>query len=307
MDRDFDDLFDNKENLYKDDEDIKVGFEFTNILDVMANENDKKKVNIPKAEKNNLLKIVAYPTAKNKIKQRPLMKNDIIPKHPARVIFNGKSGSGKSNLMIQLLTQPHFYGRTKSDDKKSQYFDLIFLFSPTADGQDDLVRFLKLPEKRIITDFNVSALDNIFDIQDNIIKSNGIEKSPKILIIFDDVQSDPKFMRTKSFKRAFIQGRHCNMSVFICCQSWTKLDRMCRLQASNIFFFPSSQSECSIVCEEYCPPNTTKKDFMGLLKHATSEPYSFLNIDVNQKDPKKKFRKNLDTYLTLNNETAKIK
>lgn len=301
MDNDFDVLFDNKDNIYKDDEDVKVGIEFTNILDVMEQENDKKKVDIPKLEKNNLLKIVAYPTAKNKIKQRPLMKSDIIPKHPSRCIFNGKSGSGKSNLMIQLLTQPHFYGRTKKDDKKSQYFDLIFLFSPTADGQDDLVRFLKLPEKRIITDFNVEALDNIFDIQDAIIKNNGIEKSPKILIIFDDVQSDPKFMRTKSFKRAFIQGRHCNMSVFICCQSWTKLDRMCRLQASNIFFFPSSQSECNIVAEEYTPANTSKKSFMSLLKHATAEPYSFLNIDVNQKDPKKKFRRNLDTYLTLNN------
>jgi hypothetical protein len=291
MDNDFDVLFDNKDNIYKDDEDVKIGIEFTNILDVMEQENDKKKVDIPKLEKNNLLKIVAYPTAKNKIKQRPLMKSDIIPKHPSRCIFNGKSGSGKSNLMIQLLTQPHFYGRTKKDDKKSQYFDLIFLFSPTADGQDDLVRFLKLPEKRIITDFNVDALDNVFDIQDAIIKNNGIEKSPKILIIFDDVQSDPKFMRTKSFKRAFIQGRHCNMSVFICCQSWTKLDRMCRLQASNIFFFPSSQSECNIVAEEYCPARRTKKEFQGLLKHATAEPYSFLNIDVNQKDPKKRFKK----------------
>jgi hypothetical protein len=288
MDNDFDVLFDNKDNIYKDDEDVKIGIEFTNILDVMEQENDKKKVDIPKLEKNNLLKIVAYPTAKNKIKQRPLMKSDIIPKHPSRCIFNGKSGSGKSNLMIQLLTQPHFYGRTKKDDKKSQYFDLIFLFSPTADGQDDLVRFLKLPEKRIITDFNVDALDNVFDIQDAIIKNNGIEKSPKILIIFDDVQSDPKFMRTKS------------MSVFICCQSWTKLDRMCRLQASNIFFFPSSQSECNIVAEEYCPAGRTKKEFQGLLKHATAEPYSFLNIDVNQKDPNKKFRKNLDVYLTLN-------
>jgi hypothetical protein len=75
---------------------------------------------------------------------------------------------------------------------------------------------------------------------------------------------------------------------------------MCRLQASNIFFFPSSQSECNIVAEEYTPANTSKKSFLNLLKHATAEPYSFLNIDVNQKDPKKRFKKNLDTYLTLN-------
>jgi len=51
MDKDFDELFDNKDNLYKDDDDVKIGFEFANILDVMEKENDKKKVDIPKLTK----------------------------------------------------------------------------------------------------------------------------------------------------------------------------------------------------------------------------------------------------------------
>jgi len=289
--------FDNPNDNNLDDEDVKVGFEFRPMSEVIAEEKNQK-LKIPKSEKNDLLKIIAYPTNKSKLKQRPMMKEGIIPKHPSRMIFNGKSGSGKSNLLINLMTQPHFYGRTKRSDPKSQYFDLVFLFSPTADGQDDLVKFLELPEKRICTNFDEEALNKIFDVQDSIIKEKGLDKAPKILIIFDDIQSDAKFMRSKSFTRAFIQGRHCNMSIAVCCQSWTKLPRVCRLQGSDIFFFPSSQSEVEVVSEEYCPPNTTKKQFRELVQHATGEQYQFLYISCNSK-PEKRFRKNLDTILSV--------
>ena len=57
---------------------------------------------LPKEVKNNkdLLKIIAYKTNKHSINQRSLMKKNIIPQHPSSVIFNGRSGSGKSNLLV---------------------------------------------------------------------------------------------------------------------------------------------------------------------------------------------------------------
>jgi len=299
----FTDLFDtdvskidnNAENI----DDIQVGFEFEPLVDARELERkNRKKTKIPEADKKNLLKVIAYPTKKSKIKQRPLMKINIIPKHPSRVIFNGKSGSGKSNLLTFLCSQPHMYGRTNPKKDDSMYFDIIFLFSPTADGQDDLPKYLNLPDKRIFTDFNIEALDNILAIQDEIIKENGIENSPKMLIIFDDIQSDVKFMNSKSFTRCFIQGRHLNASIFVCGQSWTKLPRVCRLQASNIFFFPSSQSEVEILSNEYTPANTSKKDFQKLIKHATNEQYNFLHINCDA-PLKERFRKNLDKIINV--------
>ncbi len=298
----FEDLFDGKKNINDDDdnEDIKLGIEFEPLVDVKEEEKKlrNRKTKIPNADKTNILKVIPYPTSKSKIKQRPLMKELIIPKHPSRVIFNGKSGSGKSNLLTFLCSQPHMYGKTNPKKDNSMYFDIVFLFSPTADGQDDLPKYLNLKEKRIFTDFNVQALDNILAIQDEIIKEYGIEKSPKMLIIFDDIQSDVKFMNSKSFTRCFIQGRHLNATIFVCGQSWTKLPRVCRLQATNVFFFPSSQSEVDILSNEYTPPNTSKKDFQELIKLATSKQYNFLHINCDA-PIENRFRRNLDTILKI--------
>ena len=294
-DNKFADMFEFNSNLTDRprDEDTNEGYDFAAII--VKKDNKKKKDEIIKEEQSNLLKIIPMKTNKANIKQRPLMEANIIPRHPSAVIFNGKSGSGKTQLMVNLLTRPQFYGRTKLNDPKSQYFDLIFFFSPTAD-QDDLVRFLKLPKKRIINSFDTEKLDKILEVQDNLVKDKGVDKAPKILIVFEDIQSEPKFQRTKSFKRCYIQGRHINISTFLLGQSWTKTERMCRLQANNVFFFPSAASEVELISNEYAPPNTTKKDFMNLVKDVTSKQYNFLHINF-RCPPNERFRENLDVIV----------
>ena len=65
------------------------------------------------------LQISAYETNKSKIKTNTAMDLGYIPKHAASVLIVGRSGSGKTNLLIKLLTEKFFY---------KDYFDLIFLF-----------------------------------------------------------------------------------------------------------------------------------------------------------------------------------
>jgi hypothetical protein len=276
------------------------GFEFRCLLDDDEVEKEKD-LALPKEckKKENLLKIIPFETNKNQIQQRPLMSENIIPKHSSSVIFNGKSGSGKSQLLINLLTRPQFYGRTKATKEKSQYFDLIFLFSPTADGGDDLVKYLRIPDKRVFTKMDPKILDNILQKQKDFIASKGLDKSPKILIIFEDIQSNSNnIMNTPSFLKCFIQARHLNVSTFLLGQSWTRTPRACRLQANNIFFFPSSGSEVELLIKEFCPPHTDKKDFQKLIENATKEQYSFLHINCRE-PPETRFRRNLDTILSI--------
>lgn len=295
----FDGNNDISELVSRDDETSFLPFEFEQL------ETKKNKVKeIPNEAKQlqnkkgtDLLKIVAYPTNKHKIEQRPLMKADVIPRHASSVIFNGKSGSGKSNLMINLLTRPEFYGPKKAGEKG--YFDMIFLFSPTANGGDDLVTFLNLPEKRIDTSLDTKKLDHIINTQQKLIEQKGIMQSPKILIIFDDCQSDANFLKTKSFMRCFIQCRHLNISTFLCGQRFNRTPKACRMQANNIFFFPGSDSEVELMTDEYTPPNTSKKAFRELIQHATTKPYDFLHINL-RSPVEKRFRHNLDQYLKIN-------
>ena len=239
---------------------------------------------------NELLTIKPLSTEKHNIKQNQLMDANIIPKHPSSVIFNGSSGSGKSTLLCNFLTKKQFFGNYFK--KKN-----IYLFSPTG-ASDDLFQHIQLPEDNIIVDITNASyiLDDIMEEQKNVIDSKGISKAEKILIIFEDIQSDARFMRSTEFKRCFLMNRHYGMSVWLCGQSFKLTPRSCRLQANNIFCFQPNGSEMEIIVDTYCPPGMNKKDFTKIVTHATSDDYSFLHI--NRRVPfKNRYRKNLDIIL----------
>ncbi len=235
------------------------------------------------------LKIIPYQIDKNEQKLPQLMREDVIPRHPFRMLNSGSSGSGKSMLVLNLLQRKNFM---------KDFFDEIFLFSPTARG-DQIQQLLDLSEDNICDELNdsgIEQLDYVFEKQNELVEEMGYLNSPKVLIIFDDVISSPRFMNSNTFKRCFIQGRHINLSVIINTQKYHAIPRTMRLNCTDIAFFPSSQSEVQRIAEEFTPPSKTVKQFTTLINYATSEPYNFLYINTRAK---RKYRKNLDVYLGI--------
>jgi hypothetical protein len=260
---------------------------------------------LPKEVRNAGFKIVPFKTNKAKIKLRKIMEDGVIPHHPASVIINGHSGSGKSQLLVNLLSRPEFYGKRKDEAKKgkpSHYFDQIYMFSPTAGEQDDLCQHLQtycdLKKSDIHNEFDQELLLGILDKQAKEINEKGIHKSRKVLLILDDIQSDKKFLRSKAIKRLFLMNRHFNTSTYLCGQSFNLTPRSCRLQANNIFIFPMGGSERKILIDEFTPPGLNKKEFGELVDYATHEQYNFLHIN-RKKPPRERFRKNLDQIIWL--------
>ncbi len=237
------------------------------------------------------LEIREIKSNKNKIKNPPRAETNIIPRLGTSCIFNGTTGMGKSTLMTNLLTQKRFY--------PMKTFTHRFLISPTAEG-DDVQKALKIPRLNTFTNLKEAPyyLKIIMDAQKKKIKKKGSHKAPQILIIYDDVISDPLFMRTDEFIKSFIASRHYNLTVMLATQSWTACPRRCRIQARNIFFFAAPLSEVEKLCEEHCPPRFTKQQFFLMVAWATDRPYSFLYINksVPMQD---RFRKNLDQIINL--------
>jgi len=235
------------------------------------------------------LKIIPYQIDKNDQKLPQLMREDVIPRHPFRMLNSGASGSGKSMLVLNLLQRKNFM---------KDFFDEIFLFSPTARG-DQIQQLLDLSEDNICDELNdsgIEQLDYVFEKQNELVEEMGYLNSPKILIIFDDVISSPRFMNSNTFKRCFIQGRHINLSVIINTQKYHAIPRTMRLNCSDVCFFPSSQSEVARIAEEFTPPSKNVRQFTMLISYATAEPYNFLYINTRAK---RKYRKNLDVYLGI--------
>ena len=238
------------------------------------------------------LSIKPITTSKDKIKQPALATANIIPKLGSSIIFCGRSGSGKTTLLHNLLVDKRFYGKNKS-------FKHIFLFSPSAQV-DDIQKDLDLPESCIFTNLTTApdAIEKIYEHQMKLIKKSGADKAPQICLIFDDCIGDQKFMKNKWVVKSFIASRHFNATTMLCAQHWTRVERVNRLQASQLYFWPMSQSALELLAEEFTPSGMNKKQFMRMVQETLAEPYSFLGINLKVPDDER-YRLNLDQIINL--------
>lgn len=242
----------------------------------------------------NPLKVSVFSTNKSKVATRPLHEEHVVPKHPFRMILSGASGSGKTNLLLHLLTTKDIY---------KDYFDVIIICSPTAGKLDDSYNALSTANTktviRIVNDLNPEIIEKIMEINKKIILEKQVHKSPRLLLVYDDVIGDKKFMNTKPFLHSFIASRHYNGSVIICTQKFNAVPRTCRIQANSVMYFKGGNSERLTLAEEFCPAGYNKREMEEIIDHCTKEPYSFLFWN-NRAPHGEQIRKGLETVLLLN-------
>lgn len=246
------------------------------------------------------LDITPIKTSKDEIPQPELAKHEnmYIPPLGSSVVICGKSGSGKSTLLANLLLDERFYG--PSVDYPKGWFDKIFLFSPTANG-DDIQKSLNIPANHVFTDLEEAPelLATILDSQQKKLDAaRGADTVSQFCLIFDDVIGDTRFMNDKAFTRCFYQVRHVNCTTFICTQHFKKVPKICRLQANFVFFFQGSAAEVDTVVEEFAPPMYTKNEVRNIIHDATCKKYSFLTINM-KLGWDKRFRRNLNEFIYL--------
>lgn len=261
-----------------------------------------------------MLDIVKIPTKKHKIKQRALMKHHVIPHFPSISIFSGAAGSGKTNLVANLLSNQNMYGPSHEDYSKQHmtknpikkpYFDAIFLFIGSMDDMyDQLIEDGIIKQNHVCEQPTPDDVQKVIDTQNSLLEQakGDITKIPKILLIFDDVVNDGKFMRSKAFLTAMVKGRHFNSSTFLCTQYINLVSRPTRIQANYMFIYKMNRQEVQVITDQFCPPNCTKNEFAKLLDDATSNDekskHNFLVIEKGAA-PDVQFRKNLDKFITV--------
>ena len=192
-------------------------------------------------------KIKPARSSKDLIKQPECVKLGILPPLNGRILMIGASGSGKSVLLQNIVTEERFYNNKKT-------FNHTFLISPTA-GNDDIQQALNVDEKCIVEDLEdaPACLEHIInDQKKKIKKAGGSHKAPKLLVIFDDVIGSKDFLNTKSFIDCFIRGRHANLTIMLCSQHLMRVPRVCRLQATCLFIFACLLVTVVQACPSIC-------------------------------------------------------
>ena len=195
-----------------------------------------------------------------------------IPDHPYRILIIGGSGSGKTNLLLNLIeNQPDI--------------DKIYLYA--KDPYEAKYQYLiKICEKVGIDHHNdprayIEYSNNIHDVYKNINYYNP-DKEKKILIVFDDMISD--MIHNKNLDsivtELFIRGRKLNISLVFITQSYFKVPKVVRLNTTHFFIVKIRNKRGLQQIATNHSSDISTKDFINIYGECTFEPYSFLVIDT---------------------------
>ena len=190
---------------------------------------------------------------------------------PFRVSIIGGSGSGKTNVLLNLVeTQPGI--------------DKIYLY-PEHTYKAKYQYLIKIRE-------NV-GIDNFNDPKAYIEYSNDMHDIYKSI---DDYNPDGD-NKNLIVTGLFIRGRKLNISLVFITQSYFKVPKDVRLNTTHFFIakIPNKRELQQIAINHSSDINT--KDFANIYRKCTAEPYSFLVNDTTlASDNPLRFRKNIFKY-----------
>ena len=209
-----------------------------------------------------------------------------VPDHPYRILIIGGSGSGKTNVLLNLIdNQPEI--------------DKIYLYA--KDPYEAKYQYLISKREGVgINHFNdpkgfIEYSNDMHDVYKNINDYN-VDKDCKILIVFDDMIAD--IIKNKKLHsivtKLFIRGRKLNISLVFIIQSYLKVPKDVRLNTTHFFISKiPNKTELQQIAINHSSDISTK-DFTNIYRKCTVEPYSFLVNDTTlASDNPLRFRKNL--------------
>ena len=219
--------------------------------------------------------------------------------HPFSASLIGGSGSGKSVLAVNLLTNPNLFGG---------YFDKIYLVGATVHS-DDTWKSLNVPKNQQFTNIAtmIPQIERVIRKQKADVEQKGVAKAQRICIVFEDVTTNLKLLNSAAYIQSYVQNRHLNCSTLAMCHKFTAQTRVCRLNSGHHFIFAASKSEVARIVSETMPHNLDKAAYTKLINYAWTptkqnpKPFLWINFKAGAKDINSQLRKNLNEIITNRN------
>ena len=124
---------------------------------------------------------------------------------------------------------------------------------------------------------------------------------PSHLLIVDDCQGTDMYTmaRRDLMNHMTIKHRHIPLTICYLVQSWTGLPRVIRLNATHFLIYKTgNKKQLSQIYDNFAT-FVTEAQFLEVYQHATSQPYGFLYIDTDPKEPHMRFRNGFNEFFDL--------
>ena len=192
--------------------------------------------------------------------------------HPYRILIIGGSGSGKPNVLLNVINnQPdidkiYLYAK---DPYEAKYQHLI--------NKRESVGINHFNDPKAFTEYS----NDMRNVYKNINYYNPYKEN-KILIVFDDMIAD--MINNKKLNsivtELFIRGRKLNISLVFITQSYFKVPKDVRLNTTHFFItkIPNKRELQKIVTNHSL--DIRNEDFINIYRECAIEPYLFFVNDT---------------------------
>ena len=195
----------------------------------------------------------------------------ILPMKPCNIGIFGRKGCGKSNLLKNLIDRP--------ESPYHKHFSKIFLISPTARKDDKMMEIVDdIGENQFYEELTNDVLEDILDqVEEHFNKYK--KKKPQYLIIYDDCIHMMKGKNARVMDKLATQNRHYHITNVYLLQKWNNyLPTLVRSNLDCIMMFRTeNKKELQSFLDEMQGDDEV---LTKLYDYATSEPYSFLYINM---------------------------
>ena len=229
-----------------------------------------------------------------------------------RGVIVGKSGCGKTTLLLNLLLRPGWldynnlqvFGKSqfqpeykilkKAFEEKLPKEAIISLF----DYQDYIMKLNVSPatvvEKMAKSLSTKSDIDcKFFETSEDVPDPSELSGDKKNLMIFDDLQLE----KQNKCETYYIRGRHSNVDCFYLAQNYFKLPRQTiRENANFICLFRQDLKNINHLYNDHVSTDMPIEEFRKLCKTAWETSHGFLVIDLRSQKLNGKYRCGFDTF-----------
>lgn len=223
--------------------------------------------------------------------------HDYLLPTPFSLLINGKPGSGKSTVLMNIL------------DWYDGYFDNIFIWSPTIAIDISWKEFLNKHKDTVKKEnvFKAYYDKDIKEIMKQIKKANKGKKNypdkVKTLFIFDDIITELPRRQLGDFNKLLFNHRHYGISHITISQEYKSFPPKMRKSAFGMIIYDTDNGlEFSGIVDELSK-KVGKQLFTSMFEECVKDKYGFFYIKNKESDLDKKYFKNFDKCL----EVSKLK
>ena len=216
----------------------------------------------------------------NKTKRKRKGGNHWLLPDPMRLIMTAPSGSGKSNLLLNLVLQKNWLNWKK-----------LYLICPTSD--QPLYDILHEYGDEI-GDESIEFINDVDDGPD----PDDLDPTFKNLIVYDDVFLDSQ----KNPAKIFSKGRHKNADCIYLTQKYTQIPKVIRDNSNLLILFNGLDCHgIRGIHQTWCAGDMSLEEFFTFFREAAKETFSFAVIDLTSSVQDGRYRRGFDEFYVQKN------